>query len=117
MRRALAVFLIFNALIVALLVRRVFTLLTLLVEDGAADAIHSAELPAPNSPLIDNLPQIIPKIIHQTYVNESVPEHWREAQRSCIDLHEDYEYKVCGSPIFKMGKRRERWIDGDGVHA
>lgn len=38
--------------------------------------------------------QYIPKIIHQTYINESVPEHWREAQRSCIDLHEDYEYKV-----------------------
>ena len=94
MRRGLAVFLIINALIVAFLVRSVFTLLTLLIEDGSADAIHSAEIPAPNSPLIENLPQIIPKIIHQTYVNDTIPEHWREAQRSCIDLHEDYEYKV-----------------------
>lgn len=97
MRRGLAIFLLINALIVAWLVRSVYTLLTLLVEDGSADAIHSAEIPAPNSPMIDNMSQYIPKIIHQTYVNESVPEVWREAQRSCIDLHEDYEYKV-GQP-------------------
>lgn len=94
MRRGLAIFLFINALIVTFLVHSVFTLLTLLIEDGSTDAIHSAEIPAPNSPLIDSLPQLIPKIIHQTYINESVPEHWREAQSSCIDLHEDYEYKV-----------------------
>ena len=94
MRKALIIFLAINILLVIFLVRSVFTLLTLLVEDGLADAIHSAEIPAPNSPLIDDRPQLIPKIIHQTYVNESVPEHWREAQKSCIDLHEDYEYKV-----------------------
>lgn len=94
MRRGLVVFLVINLVVIAFLVRSVFTLLTLLIEDGSADAIHSAEIPAPNSPLIDNLPQLIPKLIHQTYVNETIPEHWREAQRSCIDLHEDYEYKV-----------------------
>lgn len=94
MRRGLAVFLIINAIIVVFLIRSVYTLLTLLIEDGSADAIHSAEIPAPNSPLIEDRPQLIPKIIHQTYVNDSVPEHWREAQRSCIDLHTDYEYKV-----------------------
>jgi len=27
-------------------------------------------------------------------VNDTVPERWREAQKSCVDLHEDYEYKV-----------------------
>ena len=95
MRKGLLVFLSINTIIVIFLVRSVFTLLTLLVEDGSADAIHSAEIPAPNSPLIDDRPHLIPKIIHQTYVNESVPEHWREAQKSCVDIHEDYEYKVC----------------------
>lgn len=94
MRRSLAVFLAVTGVIVIFLIHSVYTLLTLLVEDGSADAIHSAEIPAPNSPLIDNMPQYIPKIIHQTYINESVPEIWREAQRTCIDIHEDYEYKV-----------------------
>ncbi|KAL8974294.1 MAG: hypothetical protein Q9197_001469 [Variospora fuerteventurae] len=94
MRRGLAIFLITVITIVVFLVHQVYTLLTLLVEDGSADAIHSAEIPAPNSPLIDKMPQYIPKIIHQTYINDSVPELWREAQKSCVDLHEDYEYKM-----------------------
>ena len=98
MRRGLTIFVIFNCLLIAFLIRSVFTLLTLLVEDGSADAIHPAEIPAPNSPLIDERPQLIPKIIHQTYVNDTVPERWREAQKSCIDLHGDYEYKVGFAP-------------------
>ncbi|MCJ1227071.1 hypothetical protein MMC12_003726 [Toensbergia leucococca] len=94
MRRGLVVFIVVNFLVIVFLVSKVFTLLTLLIEDGAADAIHRFEIPAPNSPLIDNRPQLIPKIIHQTYINESIPEQWREAQRSCINLHEDYEYRL-----------------------
>lgn len=111
MRRGVVVFIVINLLIIAFLVRSVFTLLTLLIEDGSADAIYSAEIPAPNSPLIENLTQLIPKIIHQTYVNETIPEHWREAQRSCIDLHEDYEYKVCLAPL--TGGRGENGTNAD----
>ena len=109
MRRGLAIFLIINALIIVFLIRSVFTLLTLLVEDGSADAIHSAEIPPPNSPRINDRPQLIPKIIHQTYVNETVPERWREAQKSCVDLHEDYEYKVA-SPLRVMQPWRRKLI-------
>jgi inositol phosphorylceramide mannosyltransferase catalytic subunit len=93
-RRGLLIFLLINILIIGLLVRSVFTLITLLFEDGARDAILRAEIPAPNSELIEQKPRFIPKIIHQTYVNESIPEHWREAQQSCLDYHMDYEYKV-----------------------
>ena len=96
MRRGLVIFLVTLAVIVLWLLNSVSHLLALLFDDGSADAIHKAEIPAPGSPLIDNMPQYIPKVIHQTYINESVPEHWREAQTSCIDLHEDYEYKVRG---------------------
>jgi mannosyltransferase OCH1-like enzyme len=94
MRRGLLIFCLVNLLILSLLVRSVSTLLALLVEDAAADAIHRAELPSPNSSLIEQRPQIIPKIIHQTYKNETIPEVWVEAQQSCIDLHPDYEYIV-----------------------
>ncbi|KAI9847834.1 MAG: hypothetical protein M1837_001727 [Sclerophora amabilis] len=94
MRKGLVIFLVINLLFVAFLVRSVFTLLTLLIEDGGKDAIHRSELPAPGSGLIDDRPQLIPKIIHQTYINESLPAHWKGAQQSCIDLHDDYEYKL-----------------------
>ncbi|KAJ5569994.1 uncharacterized protein N7459_009424 [Penicillium hispanicum] len=91
MRRGLLIFLLLNLLVLVLLLRSVSTLLSLLVEDAAADAIHYAELPSPNG-LIEQRPQLIPKIIHQTYKNETIPDVWIDAQQSCIDLHPDYEY-------------------------
>lgn len=94
MRRGLVVFLLVNLIIFAFLVRSVSTLIQLLFEDASADAILPADIPAADSPLLDELPHLIPKILHQTYKNESIPEIWKEAQQSCIDLHEDYEYKV-----------------------
>ena len=77
----------------ALLVHSVFTLITLLFEDPSADAISPSELPSidVDEPLDDRLQQI-PKILHQTYKNETIPEHWLPAQKSCRDLHPDYEY-------------------------
>lgn len=94
MRRSTAIFLIANFLLVLYLVNSVKTLLFLLVQDGASDAIHRSDIPAPGSELIDARPQLIPKIIHQTYINASIPPVWQAAQKSCVDLHSDYEYKV-----------------------
>ena len=92
MRRSHLIFLLATLLLVTFALHSVSTLLSLLLEDASADAIHRSELPAPNSTLIETRPQLIPKIIHQTYINESIPVAWREAQKSCIDLHPDYEY-------------------------
>lgn len=87
-------FLLFNIVVLGVLVNSVWTLLALLFIDGSNDAILRAELPAPNSDMIEKMPQVIPRIIHQTYKNETIPEIWREAQESCISLHKDYEYIV-----------------------
>lgn len=94
MRRTLLFFLVVSLVIFFLLARGVWTLLSLLVEDGASDAIHRAELPWLNSTFVDQRPQTIPKIIHQTYKNETIPDIWVDAQRSCISLHPDYKYIV-----------------------
>lgn len=99
MRVKIIIFLLINLLVVGFLVNSVWTLLSLLVVDGSDDAILRPELPAPNSDLIEKMPQIIPKIIHQTYKNETIPERWLEAQASCKALHTDYEYIVCPPPI------------------
>jgi len=111
MRRGVLIFLVVNLIILSFLVRSVFTLLSLLVEDASADAIHRAELPSPNSSLIEQRPQVIPKIIHQTYKNESIPEVWKDAQQSCIDLHPDYEYIVSRSASLTDGhvKQTANW--------
>lgn len=94
MRRGVVLFAVCATAIILFLVNSVWTLLTLLVEDGHEDAISKAELPAPGNPPIEKQPQMIPKIIHQTYINSSIPEVWQEAQQSCIDLHPDWEYKL-----------------------
>ena len=93
MRRSHLVFLVTTIIFVTLALRSVSTLLSLLIEDAATDVIHPSEIPAINSNLNSSLPQLIPKIIHQTYINASIPERWRLAQESCIKLHPDYEYK------------------------
>ena len=107
MRRGVLIFLVINLIVIVILIHSVFTLLSLLVEDGAADAIHHADIPAPSSPLMGNRPQLIPKLIHQTYINDSIPEIWKAAQQSCIDLHEDYEYRVCGVYWVRLGRQRQ----------
>lgn len=96
MRRPVLLFLLLNIAILAFLVHSVWTLLSLLVVDGSEDVITKAELPAPASMLVDKRPQLIPKIIHQTYKNRSIPEVWQEAQASCLALHPEpeWEYKL-----------------------
>ncbi|KAI9884757.1 MAG: hypothetical protein M1823_003467 [Watsoniomyces obsoletus] len=94
MRRTPIIIIITTLVVLGLLIRSVFTLLTLLVEDCSRDAIRHAEIPVPNSSLLNTRPHLIPKIIHQTYANASIPQHWKKPQQSCLALHEDYEYKL-----------------------
>jgi len=94
MRRTVLLALIINILVVALLLKVLWPLLSLLVLNGSSDAISRAELPAPGSSSLDAIPPLIPKIIHQTWKNATIPEKWQEAQKSCLDIHADYEYKV-----------------------
>ncbi|KAF2114913.1 nucleotide-diphospho-sugar transferase [Lophiotrema nucula] len=94
MRKGLITFLLLTVVVLGFAVHNVWTLLMLLFTDGQLDAILKAELPAPNSVAINERPQLIPKIIHQTYVNDSIPTHWLGPQKSCLDLHPDYEYKL-----------------------
>ena len=94
MRRGTIIFLVVNLFVIGVLLNAFSTLISLLFEDGSADAIARAEIPAPGSDLIENRTQLIPKIIHQTYINESIPEQWKAGQESCKALHKDYEYKV-----------------------
>ncbi|KAF1838987.1 hypothetical protein BDW02DRAFT_564318 [Decorospora gaudefroyi] len=94
MRRGVTIFLLVTILVLGFAVHSVWTLLGLLIASGREDAILRGELPAPNSSALNQAPQLIPKIIHQTYINDSIPKHWQAPQQSCIDLHPGYEYKL-----------------------
>ncbi|KAL5121646.1 CSG1/SUR1-like protein [Pleosporales sp. CAS-2024a] len=94
MKRSVTIFILVTVVTLGFAVHSVWTLLGLLVATGRDDAIRRGELPAPNSGTISEQPQLIPKIIHQTYKNDSIPEHWKGPQQSCLDLHPNYEYKL-----------------------
>ena len=68
------------------------TLIALLFETGLHFAIPPEGLPSRMEWGEDRRP--IPKILHQTWKNETVPERWYDAQQSCLELHPDYEYIV-----------------------
>ena len=38
--------------------------------------------------------QRIPRILHQTCANNTIPDKWIESQRSCREAHAAWEYKV-----------------------
>ncbi|GME93652.1 hypothetical protein B5S28_g2140 [[Candida] boidinii] len=78
-----------HAIVVLFLVYQTFDLITLLYDDSFQDALLVSELNT-----IEGLekPQLIPKIIHQTYKTTNVPEIWKAGQQRCIDLHPDYQY-------------------------
>ncbi|KAH6622209.1 mannosyl phosphorylinositol ceramide synthase SUR1 [Boeremia exigua] len=94
MKRGVTIFILVTVVVLGFAVHSVWTLLGLLVATGREDAILRGELPAPNSSAGNDRAQLIPKIIHQTYINESIPAHWKGPQQTCIDLHPDYEYKL-----------------------
>jgi inositol phosphorylceramide mannosyltransferase catalytic subunit len=97
MRRGVLLFLITILILLGLAVNQVWTLITLLFVDGSEDAISKSELPAPGSSQVHDRPQLIPKILHQTWQNESIPAVWKGAQQSCLDIHrqeDGWEYML-----------------------
>lgn len=40
----------------------------------------------------------VPRILHQTAANSTIPEKWIVSQHSCKEVYSDYEYKVLLTP-------------------
>ena len=88
MRKELKHLICYNILLLLSIIYYTFDLLTLCIDDTVKDAILEEDL-NPDAP---PKPQLIPKIIHQTYKTEDIPEHWKEGRQKCLDLHPDYKY-------------------------
>ena len=92
MRKSLFLLIILLLSILGGLVYLFSTFIALLFETGLLSAIPPETLPFRAQWAEDRRP--IPKILHQTWKNETIPEMWSIAQYSCRDLHPDYEYIV-----------------------
>ena len=95
-RRGPLIFLISVLLIVGILAHRSRFLIGLLSENGYPDVIDPVRLldrPGAAEESERQTP-LIPRIIHQTYKNTSLPEEWLVSQKSCKKLHPEFEYMV-----------------------
>jgi hypothetical protein len=99
MRRPLLLLIVGVSVLLGGAVWLVSTLIALLFESGLQTAIDPEQLNVRTGWGEDRRP--IPKILHQTWKNETVPEMWSIAQYSCRDLHPDYQY-IVASPLFTV---------------
>lgn len=90
MRKELKFLILANVSLVFSILYYTFDLLTLCIDDTSKEALLDSEIN--NTPTVDESSMLIPKIIHQTYKTEDIPEQWIESQKKCIDLHPDYKY-------------------------
>lgn len=90
MRKELKYILWGHAAVVLFLFYCTYDLISLLFDDSFSDALLDYELNPVDGKL--DKPLLIPKIIHQTYKNEDIPETWQPGQQACVDLHPDYQY-------------------------
>jgi mannosyltransferase OCH1-like enzyme len=97
MRRRSRRFLLLVTFVLAFLIYRSQPLLKLLSEVGALDTISASQL-FTEAQKYSN-PDLIPKIIHQTYKNTSIPLKWQQMQNMILKYHDDYEYMVCQHPF------------------
>jgi hypothetical protein len=95
-RRGPLIFLIGLLLIVGVVAYRSRYLIGLLFENGypnVIDPVHLLDAPGAIEDSEKQTP-LIPKIIHQTFKNTSLPEAWVVSQRACKKLHPEFEYMV-----------------------
>lgn len=94
-RRGTIIFFCLTISIISLLFYRSRLLIALPFEDGAEDAIYPAHIvPQFPSPVPATQTPLIPKIIHQSWVNESIPKQWRAEQQAVKDLHLGWQYML-----------------------
>lgn len=87
MRKELQFLISIHLIIVLFLLYQTFDLITLIHDDSFEDEILDIDLKNSNEK-----PDLIPKIIHQTYKDTNIPSQWQKGQQNCINLHQDYQY-------------------------
>ncbi|EGX88134.1 mannosyl phosphorylinositol ceramide synthase SUR1 [Cordyceps militaris CM01] len=93
-RKAAAVLLCIDVLIVVTLVIVLEPLITLLRrnEDLFTPRLELHNVAA--APDVPGAKHKIPRILHQTTPNDTIPAKWVESQRSCKEVYKDYEYML-----------------------
>lgn len=90
--------LIIDLILVWLLVRTLNPLITLLLRNeelfGARVAVSQHSNASKSWHTATGHNHKIPRILHQTCPNQTVPQKWVDSQRSCRETYSDFEYKL-----------------------
>ncbi|EMR10868.1 hypothetical protein PNEG_01015 [Pneumocystis murina B123] len=92
MKRLTLITVIVGLFLVVVLLNRSWFLITLLFENFELERISEWAVLYSDSYKVDTKKEAIPRIIHQTWKNETIPEKWEEAYDSCKKKHPNYEY-------------------------
>lgn len=90
MRKEFWLMLLVNGSIILFLLYQVADLITLLHDDAEIFNFNSTLINDEN----DKTQLQIPKIIHQTYINTSIPEKWQSTHQSVLELNPDFEFRL-----------------------
>ncbi|EEU35805.1 uncharacterized protein NECHADRAFT_55741 [Fusarium vanettenii 77-13-4] len=93
--RAAVYLLLIDLVIFGLLLHTLHPLITLLRRNEVLFR-PQVTLTRHGTPRIFNRPDRykVPRILHQTCANETIPDAWVHSQRSCINAYSDFEYKL-----------------------
>lgn len=94
MKKELIFTLFGNFLLIMFFLYYTFDLHMLIIDDTLEDSIPTKDIALNSTWSITNAKEntLIPKIIHQTYKNETIPPHWKAGQAQCQKLNPDYKY-------------------------
>ncbi|KTW30198.1 hypothetical protein T552_00676 [Pneumocystis carinii B80] len=77
---------------IIILLGKSWFLIALLFENFGLERIPEWSILYPDLYNIDIKKEAIPRIIHQTWKNETIPDKWKEASDKCRKNHPNYEY-------------------------
>jgi hypothetical protein len=96
LRKATVLFLLIDLMVVGLLLQAFAPLIILLRRNedlfGSRVALSTRYRPDARHQMTSS--GEIPRILHQTAANETIPNKWIESQQSCKEAYSDFEYKV-----------------------
>jgi hypothetical protein len=94
-KRLTGYLLLVDLVLVGLLLHSLEPLITLLYRNQELFG-HQISIPFNRSSDLFNQPNeaVVPRILHQTCANDTIPGIWVSSQQSCIEAYSDFEYKV-----------------------
>ncbi|KAJ6058030.1 uncharacterized protein N7446_008929 [Penicillium canescens] len=93
-RKTSVFLLLFDLVVLGLLLAILHPLISLLLRNNELFGPRDIFPPGERTEVRNSTGRLIPRILHQTCANETIPAKWAEAHASCKNAYADFEYKL-----------------------